>query len=293
MNRNDSHLAKHFMKLKNNVLDKDGYLCQCCGLGEDLQIHHIMPVNLYPEQAFDVSNSITLCKTCHKEYHSRHGYKEDCNLQSYNEFQDIRRTLTGYYEKVNLSYGLINKPYHQKNKQDFKKWSMAILKSVYKHNGGYKEHHTLIEKIYEFYANHDGIVSGQSIDGFWQNFLHNSYDGAVSWTRLYNLGLKSKEPFLLINNDSNDILGAYTALRFELCNNDRALILDDIGKCQYITYAELSDLLDGKYDFFLLSEISEPIDMGSIRNKQFDEDKQESLYLEICDEKLESYCGGK
>lgn len=48
--------------------------CQICGSIEQLEAHHIHHKSEWPEWALELSNGITLCKTCHKNHHSLNGY---------------------------------------------------------------------------------------------------------------------------------------------------------------------------------------------------------------------------
>ena len=54
---------------------RDGYLCQHCKrygkrrAGE--HVHHIYPVEHWPEYAFQPWNLITLCQACHNRMHDR------------------------------------------------------------------------------------------------------------------------------------------------------------------------------------------------------------------------------
>jgi hypothetical protein len=60
--------------------------CQACGKNKDLEVHHIVPVHISPEQELDPSNLMTLCSnSCHimfghlmdfKSYNVK--VKEDC-----------------------------------------------------------------------------------------------------------------------------------------------------------------------------------------------------------------------
>ena len=47
--------------------ERDNYTCQECGSKRNLQAHHIRQVALYPDLVYELSNGITLCKTCHRE----------------------------------------------------------------------------------------------------------------------------------------------------------------------------------------------------------------------------------
>ena len=53
------------------VFRRDGYSCHDCGdsSGGNLNAHHLKQWAEYPSLRFDVSNGITLCKTCHEKRH--------------------------------------------------------------------------------------------------------------------------------------------------------------------------------------------------------------------------------
>lgn len=49
------------------------YTCQRCGVrGGVLHAHHLLPVYAYPDQAYEPSNLVTLCKQCHEHIHHHH-----------------------------------------------------------------------------------------------------------------------------------------------------------------------------------------------------------------------------
>jgi hypothetical protein len=54
-----------------SVKCRDGNRCQHCGVTSQLHAHHIKQRSMFPELALDISNGITLCKTCHVSEHQR------------------------------------------------------------------------------------------------------------------------------------------------------------------------------------------------------------------------------
>lgn len=62
----------------SNVLERDGYTCQCCGSKINLQAHHIKPYAKHKELRTDARNGITLCECCHSPmilngFHQKYG----------------------------------------------------------------------------------------------------------------------------------------------------------------------------------------------------------------------------
>lgn len=57
------------------VYDRDNYTCQCCGYdkGGTLNAHHLDGYDWCKEKRLDVDNGITLCETCHIDFHSIYG----------------------------------------------------------------------------------------------------------------------------------------------------------------------------------------------------------------------------
>jgi hypothetical protein len=60
-------------ELRSMVLERDKNQCIKCKNTDDLQCHHILPVNIEPLLSADVDNCITLCKKCHVEAHKKDG----------------------------------------------------------------------------------------------------------------------------------------------------------------------------------------------------------------------------
>lgn len=59
--------------------------CVCCGSTKHLEAHHIYGFNDYNDLADDPNNGITLCKFCHKKYHSEYG-RDNANPKDLIEF---------------------------------------------------------------------------------------------------------------------------------------------------------------------------------------------------------------
>lgn len=67
---------------KKDVYKKDNYTCQCCGKrGIKLNAHHLNGYHWDKENRFNISNGITLCEDCHKEFHNLYGYKYNTEYQ--------------------------------------------------------------------------------------------------------------------------------------------------------------------------------------------------------------------
>jgi 5-methylcytosine-specific restriction endonuclease McrA len=59
-------LAEYQM-LRNQVLKRDGWRCQCCGKSNDLHVHHVKSRGNLGDDT--MRNLITLCAKCHEAFH--------------------------------------------------------------------------------------------------------------------------------------------------------------------------------------------------------------------------------
>lgn len=68
---------RHYNEYKiftNKVLKRDHYTCFCCGhKGSPLEVHHLNGYNWCIEGRVDETNAVTLCETCHSNFHSIYG----------------------------------------------------------------------------------------------------------------------------------------------------------------------------------------------------------------------------
>ena len=63
------------------------WTCQCCKKKKGVRInaHHIESYLTNKDLRLTTSNGITLCYSCHYEFHKKYGYKDN-NRKQFNEF---------------------------------------------------------------------------------------------------------------------------------------------------------------------------------------------------------------
>jgi len=71
------------IKWRNEVYKRGNYICCKCGYdkGNKLNAHHINGYNIDIENRFNVDNGVTLCKTCHDDFHHNYGYGNNTEIQ--------------------------------------------------------------------------------------------------------------------------------------------------------------------------------------------------------------------
>lgn len=62
--------------LRNTALIRDKYMCQCCKANNRMTnatcVHHIFPIERYPQYAYETWNLMSLCDKCHDEMHNHY-----------------------------------------------------------------------------------------------------------------------------------------------------------------------------------------------------------------------------
>lgn len=96
-----SRTSETYKQLKKQVIHRD-IKCMVCGRHEDLTIHHIEPFKNNNLSCYSLDNCVTLCKSCHKEYHCFSGV-DDVNARNWTEwlltkleFKDLYRDYNDY-----------------------------------------------------------------------------------------------------------------------------------------------------------------------------------------------------
>lgn len=81
----------HGLNLKKwriKVFERDSYSCRACNsVGGTLNAHHLDGWNWAKEKRFDLDNGVTLCETCHKDFHSHHGYGDN-TVEQFNDWSE-------------------------------------------------------------------------------------------------------------------------------------------------------------------------------------------------------------
>lgn len=69
------------------VFARDNHTCQKCYTKQSpFNVHHLNSWAKYPEQRYDLTNGITLCDSCHKDFHKQYG-----RITSKPQFEDYVR----------------------------------------------------------------------------------------------------------------------------------------------------------------------------------------------------------
>lgn len=77
-------------KVREKVYRRDDYTCVNCQVrGGNLNSHHLNSWNAHPSGRFDVSNCVTLCVACHRNFHKKYGYGDNTKEQ----FEEYLKTL--------------------------------------------------------------------------------------------------------------------------------------------------------------------------------------------------------
>lgn len=74
---------------RSKVINRDKK-CQKCGSRKRLVAHHILNYSEYPSLRTEVSNGITLCKTCHDKFHKIYGVRNNNYRQIQEFFKESR-----------------------------------------------------------------------------------------------------------------------------------------------------------------------------------------------------------
>ena len=74
--------GEEYKQWRKLCLERDNFTCQACGhYGGKMVVHHILNFAEYPELRTCITNGITLCEHCHKEFHHKYGTKNNTKEQ--------------------------------------------------------------------------------------------------------------------------------------------------------------------------------------------------------------------
>jgi len=73
--RESRRLGQRNKEWSLSVMRRDIFTCQICGCNRRLNAHHLDGYHWAKALRFDISNGVTLCETCHRQYHILFGKK--------------------------------------------------------------------------------------------------------------------------------------------------------------------------------------------------------------------------
>ena len=87
-----------YREFVKRVMARDNYTCQCCGekISQNGVVHHIDGYNWDKEHRLSDENGITLCKNCHRHFHSNYGKGNNTRAQ-FEEWLGKRIQLKQYF----------------------------------------------------------------------------------------------------------------------------------------------------------------------------------------------------
>lgn len=141
---------------RNLVLKRDYYTCQVCGKKSDqgLVVHHLDGYSWCIDGRYDVNNGITLCDVCHKEFHSKYGYKDNTKKQ-----------FAEYKNNRGIELEVLRTSNYNLSKGNLTSYRERLLKSRQKSKQRHKEAVNKIES-YEYinsYFENDLMLIGYNI----------------------------------------------------------------------------------------------------------------------------------
>lgn len=90
--------SKEYRDIREKVILRDNHTCKKCGYiarfkkeKNSFQIHHLFNKSKYPKWFFRMSNLITLCGACHKNFHIAYG-----------KFNNTPKQMKAYLQKVKI-----------------------------------------------------------------------------------------------------------------------------------------------------------------------------------------------
>lgn len=89
LDRKDTRRYPEYYRWREKVYERDGYTCSKCkdNTSGNLIAHHIYNYSEHKSLRTEINNGITLCVSCHLEYHNLYGYKGN-NAKQLKEFFD-------------------------------------------------------------------------------------------------------------------------------------------------------------------------------------------------------------
>lgn len=234
------------------VYTRDNYTCQCCGkFGCKLNAHHLNGYNWFEEGRTDVNNGVTLCDTCHKNFHSIYG-NGDNTIEQYQEWIILAKKKLQTCERLDVA----RKIYCYEESKVYE----SVIEYVKSHNIHCKSH------IYKMCNMNDmAVIKGHHL--FWYDKFLLMSEKEIGDLLYNNKKLSNKDrPVICMNTNTvyqtsllaSEMLDVNIYGIFRCCNKVRQYTISkDKTKLQWMYYEDylndnnLTDLEARKSFFFI------------------------------------------
>ncbi|WP_455793600.1 HNH endonuclease [Clostridium butyricum] len=133
--RNQKRKYSEYTEFVKKVLKRDNYTCKCCDKHtNNAEVHHLDGYDWCKQKRTDETNGITLCKTCHKNFHTIYGYGNNTREQ----FEEWIGHAIGELEKYNGKLPTARKVYcieedkiYDSIEELAQKWGLKSISSIY------------------------------------------------------------------------------------------------------------------------------------------------------------------
>ena len=94
--RETMRLYPEYNEWRLDVFKRDKFTCQCCGdnTSGNLNAHHILNYSEHKQLRTEVDNGITLCKSCHVDFHTVYGFRHNNHEQLKTYFTNFNKQTT-------------------------------------------------------------------------------------------------------------------------------------------------------------------------------------------------------
>jgi len=132
--RENGRSIEGYSDFSKKVLARDHYTCQCCGQEHgDLNAHHLDGYDWCKDKRTDETNGITLCKNCHKNFHSLYSYGNNTKEQFQEWIGHAIEVLKfkGKLQTTRKIYCIEEDKVYDSVKDFIKKWGLKDSSGIY------------------------------------------------------------------------------------------------------------------------------------------------------------------
>lgn len=134
--RENGRRIEGYTEFIKKVLARDNFTCKCCGIESSGNVvaHHLDGYDWCKEKRTDETNGITLCETCHKNFHSIYGYGKNTKEQ-FEEWIGTAIELVEFEGKLSTArkiYCIEEDKIYCSAEELVKEWGIKHINFIYK-----------------------------------------------------------------------------------------------------------------------------------------------------------------